>query len=125
MFIISVNVVDYYDWAHHTIMARVFLSLGFKMDTIAAMLQSIQLMKFFLNIKSSLRNIKTTMVTTFEYGWMELHQDRYKLWHQLSLAQQLNCPYEILAKRVVADSLDPSSQTIGKQVLPRESAGIF
>ena len=77
------------------------------------------------DIKRSLRNIKTTMITTFEYEWVESHQDRYKLWHQLTLVQQLNCLCDTLAKRAVADSLDPSSRTIGKQVLPRESASIF
>ena len=77
------------------------------------------------DIKRSLRNIKTTMITTFEYEWVESHQDRYKLWHQLTLVQQLNCLCDTLAKRAVADSLDPLSRPIGKQVLPRESASIF
>ena len=76
------------------------------------------------DIKRSLRNIKTTMVTMFEYEWVQSHQDRYKLWHQISLVQQLNYLCDTLAKRAVANSLDPSSRTIRKQVLPRESASI-
>ena len=77
-----------------------------------------------VDIKCSLRNIRTTMVTTFEYEWVELHQDRYKLWYQFSLVQQLNYLCDTLAKRAVADSLDSSPRTIGKQVLPRESVSI-
>ena len=47
MSIISVDATDCYDRVHHIIMALVFLSLGVKTGAIAAMLQSIQLMKFF------------------------------------------------------------------------------
>ena len=48
MSIISADTANCYDRVHHTIMALVFLSLGVRTGAIKAMLQSIQLMKFFL-----------------------------------------------------------------------------
>jgi len=48
MAIISTDVVNCYDRVHHVIMALLFLNIGVKTGTIAVMLRSIQMMKFFL-----------------------------------------------------------------------------
>ena len=64
------------------------------------------------------------MVTRFGYKWVESHQDRYKLWHQLTIVQQLKCTRDMLTNRAVADSLDPRAQTTGKEFLLRESKNI-
>ena len=65
------------------------------------------------------------MVTEFEYKWVKSHMDNYKLWHQLTLEQQLNCTCDTLAKQTVRASLDPRAPAITHQVLPRESAAVF
>ena len=48
MSIISADAANCYDRVHHTIMTLAFLSLGVETSATTAMLQSIQLMKFFL-----------------------------------------------------------------------------
>ena len=56
---------------------------------------------------------------------MESHQDQYKLWHNLSLIQQLNYMCDTLAKRAVSNSLNPDIQRPTRQLLPRESAAVI
>ena len=46
--IISADAANCYDRVHHTILALLFLALGVHTGAISAMLQSIQMMKFFL-----------------------------------------------------------------------------
>ena len=59
------------------------------------------------------------------YKWVKLHQDRYKLWRQLTLTQQLDCMCDTLTKRAIVDSLESQARRIDKQSLPCESACIF
>ncbi len=77
------------------------------------------------DIKRSLRNVKAGLVTQFTYEWVESHQDRYKLWNQLTLTQQLNCHCDTLAKRAVRDTLKPIFSVPHQPVLPKESAAVF
>ena len=46
--VISADVANCYDRIHHTIIVLLFLALGVNTGSIAAMLQYIQMMKFFL-----------------------------------------------------------------------------
>jgi hypothetical protein len=77
------------------------------------------------DIKRVLRNVKTTLHTTFQYEWVASHQDRYKFWHQLSLTAQLNCLCDTLAKQAVARSLNPRVPRRSQQPLPCESVAVF
>ena len=43
------------------------------------------------DIKRALRSAKAGLRARLTYEWVESHQDRYKLWYQLTLPQQLNC----------------------------------
>ena len=52
-------------------------------------------------------------------------QDRYKLWSQLPLVQQLNCIYDSLAKTAVQESIHCFDHRTRKQVLPCKSADVF
>ena len=70
-------------------------------------------------------NVKTKLKSTFEYEWVPSHQDRYKLWSQLPLVQQLNCICDSLAKTAVQESLHCFDHRTRKQVLPCESAAVF
>jgi hypothetical protein len=59
-----------------------------------------------------------------EYEWVESHQDRYKLWHQLTIEQQLNCYCDTLAKDAVTRSLLTNAIPT-QQRLPKESVAVY
>ena len=61
------------------------------------------------DIKRALRSAKAGLRARLTYEWVESHQDRYKLWYQLTLPQQLNCLCDGLAKSAVHLSMSPSS----------------
>ena len=61
----------------------------------------------------------------FKYEWVRAHQDDIKLWHQLTLLQQLNCICDTLAKAAVTRSLTTTVRRIPEQVLPTESVAVF
>ncbi len=75
------------------------------------------------DIKWALRNVKSGLKATLDYVWVESHQDHYKLWHHLSLEQQLNCFYNSLAKEAVQKGASACRGASGK--LPQESAAAF
>ena len=77
------------------------------------------------DIKRAFRTVKAGLRAHFKYEWVESHQDRYKLWFQLSLVQQLNCLCDSLAKSAVAWSIEPGSPDNRNPHLPRESAAIY
>ena len=56
---------------------------------------------------------------------MRAHQDDIKLWHQLTLLQQLNCICDTLAQVAVTCSLATTVRRIPEQVLPTESVAVF
>ena len=59
-----------------------------------------------------------------EYEWVESHQDRLKLWFQLSLEHKLNCECDTLAKEVVTTRLLDLTPMITHR-LPQESVAVF
>ena len=69
--------------------------------------------------------MKHDLKAQLTYEWVESHQDRYKLWWQLPLEQQLNCICDNLAKAVVRSSLGSTARTAPQLRLPRESAAVF
>ena len=76
------------------------------------------------DIKRAFRNVKHDLKAQLTYEWVESHQDRYKLWWQLPLEQQLNCICDDLAKAVVRSSLGSTARTAPQLRLPRESAAV-
>ena len=76
------------------------------------------------DIKRAFRNVKTGLHAKMEYEWVESHQDRLKLWFQLSLEQQLNCECDTLAKEAVTSSLSDLTPMITRR-LPRESVAVY
>ena len=77
------------------------------------------------DILRCLRNIKVKFKTTLGYEWVASHQDDLKLWHQLTIEQQLNCIADSLAKQAVHQSLDPSHSHTMLQTLPHERAAVY
>jgi len=77
------------------------------------------------DIKRAFRNVKHGMHAKLDYEWVESHQDRYKMWWQLSTEQQLNCICDELAKEAVRQSFGFSVRTAPQLRLPRESAAVF
>ena len=69
--------------------------------------------------------MKTKLKVSFKYEWVRAHQDDIKLWHQLTLLQQLNCIYDTLVKAAVTRSLTTTVRRILEQVLPKESVAVF
>ena len=77
----------------------------------------------------SLRTLKCHQLLHFSYEHVRAHQDRYKLWHQLSLEAQLNVDCDHLAKgavhRCLAATISVSKSRRNKQLLPLEKAAVF
>ena len=55
---------------------------------------------------------------------MQSHQDKYKLWSELTIEQQLNCVCDTLAKSAVTRSLQPAHIRTTTLRLPCESAAV-
>ena len=53
------------------------------------------------DVLRSLRTSKGKLSATFTYEHVDAHMDRFLLWHQLTLTQQLNCVCDNLAKSAV------------------------
>ena len=77
------------------------------------------------DIKRVLRNVKGVLRGTLQYEWVPSHQDRYKLWNQLPIEQQLNCMCDTLAKKAVADSLFQPPREAKTQLLPKEKVAVI
>jgi len=76
------------------------------------------------DIKRAFRNVTNGLKATLVYEWVESHQDRYKLWWQLPIEQQLNCLCDDLAKAAVRSSISADRRRLQQQ-LPQESAAVF
>ena len=72
-----------------------------------------------------LRSSKLALDVDISYCHVPSHMDRYLLWHQLNLAQQLNCMCDNLAKGAVHRSMRPDSPRDPDYLLPREHAALF
>ena len=59
------------------------------------------------------------------YDHVKGHMDRYLLWHQLTLEQQLNCVCDGLAKTAVARCIRLGFQHRQAQLLPHEDAAVI
>lgn len=77
------------------------------------------------DIKRALRNVKAMSTMRFNYEWVESHQDRYKLWTQLTVEQRLNCDCDMLAKRAVTEGMLGATRTAASQLLPRERVAVI
>lgn len=76
----------------------------------------------------ALRTIKCHHLLQLTYEHVRSHQDKYLLWHQMSLEAQLNVDCDHLAKGAVHRRLSASIGNISsphKQLLPLEKAAIF
>ena len=72
-----------------------------------------------------LRRIKRDSRLQFTYEHVDAHQDRHKLWWQMTLEEQLNYACDILAKSAVSRSMVVALPSRGLQLLPLESAAVF
>lgn len=57
------------------------------------------------NLLRVLRTIKTNQCIKFKYEHVDAHKDRIKLWHQLTLEEQINVKCDELAKSAVHRSM--------------------
>jgi hypothetical protein len=76
------------------------------------------------DILRSLKATKRTFIGKFTYVHVYGHVDRYLLWHQLSLPQQLNCICNMLAKHAVTLVMTEGSYNRPTQLLPKEDVAV-
>jgi hypothetical protein len=72
------------------------------------------------DIHCSLRATKKNFTGGFNYQHMTGHMDKYLLWHQLSLIQQLNCVCDTTVKAAVHRAITTGYTSIPPQTLPQE-----
>jgi hypothetical protein len=60
----------------------------------------------------------------FKYQHVAGHMDKYLLWHQLSLIQQLNCVCNTTAKGAVHKAITTRYTSTPTQILPQEDISI-
>jgi hypothetical protein len=75
-------------------------------------------------IQQSLKATKHTFTDKFTYLHMYGHMDKYLLWHQLSLIQQLNCVCATLAKQAVTSAMTQGYHDRPTQMLPKEDVAV-
>jgi len=73
----------------------------------------------------AIRTLKTNQALKLTYEHVDSHQDRHKLWWQLTLEEQLNCVCDGLAKAAIVASMERPLPRPGKQLLPLERAAVF
>jgi len=77
------------------------------------------------DIQRSLKATKHTFKGKFTYLHVYgHHMDKYLLWHQLSLIQQLNCVCDTLAKQAVTLAMIQGYHDRPTQLLPKENVGV-
>jgi hypothetical protein len=76
------------------------------------------------DIQRSLKATKHTFKGKFTYLQVYDHMDKYLLWHQLSLIQQLNCVCDTLAKQVVTLAMTQGYHERPTQLLPKEDVAV-
>ncbi len=67
---------------------------------------------------------KHTFTGKFTYLHVYGHMDKFLLWHQLSLIQQLNCVCNTLAKQAVTLAMTQSYHDRPTQLLPKEDVAV-
>ncbi len=76
------------------------------------------------DIHCNLCSTKTIFTCGFKYQHVAGHMDKYVLWHQLSLVQQLNCVCDTNAKGAVQRAITTGYISTPTQTLPREDIAI-
>jgi hypothetical protein len=76
------------------------------------------------DIHRSFRSTKKNFTKCFKYQHVAGHMDKYLLWHQLSLIQQLNCVCDTTAKAAVHSDLTTGYTSTPTQILPRQDISI-
>ncbi len=76
------------------------------------------------DILRSLNATKRIFTGKFMYVHVYGHMDRYLLWHQLSLPQQLNCICNALAKHTVTSAMTEGSHNRPTQLLPKKDVAV-
>lgn len=79
----------------------------------------------YLDLLRAIRTLKLNQILKLSYKHVDSHQDRHKLWWQLTLEEQLNCVCDELAKAAVTASMTSPLPRAGKQLLPLEKAAVF
>jgi hypothetical protein len=77
------------------------------------------------DIQRSLKAMKHTFTGKFTYLHVYRHMDKYLLWHQLSLIQQLNCVCNTLAKQAVTSAMTQGYHDRPTQLLPKEDVAVL
>ena len=77
-----------------------------------------------MDIHCSLRSTKKNFTGCFIYHHVAGHMDKYLLWHQLSLIQQLNCVCDTTGKAAVHRAVTTGYTSTPTQILPREDISI-
>ena len=72
------------------------------------------------DLHRSLRSTKNNFTGRFRYQHVAGHMDKYLLWHQLSLVQQLNCICNTTSKGAVQRAITTGCISTPTQLLPRE-----
>ena len=65
------------------------------------------------------------MSANIKYLHVDGHMDKYLFFHQLTLEQNMNTRYDILAKRAVHRALATGTRREGKQLLPSADTPVF
>ena len=77
------------------------------------------------DIHRSLRSTKQLFTGGFNYQHVAGHMDRYLLWNQLTLIQQLNCVCDTTAKAAVHRAITFGYTNAPPQTLPRKDVSII
>jgi hypothetical protein len=77
------------------------------------------------DIHRSFHSTKKNFTRCFKYQHVAGYMDKYLLWHQLSLIQQLNCVCDTTTKAAVHSALTTGYTSTPTQILPREDISIF
>ena len=76
------------------------------------------------DIQRSFKAMKHTFKGKFTYLHVYGHMDKYLLWHQLSLIQQLNCICDTLAKQAVTLAMTQGYHNRPTQLQPKEDVAV-
>jgi hypothetical protein len=77
------------------------------------------------DIQRSLKATKHTFKGKFTYLQVYGHMDKYLLWHQWSLIQQLNCVCDTLAKQLVNLAMMQGYHDRPTDLLPKEDVAVI
>jgi hypothetical protein len=76
------------------------------------------------DILRNLRNTRKQMSANIKYRHVDGHMDKYLLFQQLTLEQNMNTRYDRLTKRAVHRAMVTGMGREGKQLLPSEDTAV-